>query len=104
MLQIFEFRDFKGKIQRTRLLAVSFWLLAFSCQLSAVSYQRSDRPDRVGRFASRSLAGRFPLPLRPWMAGSLFDLVGLPQRFIGFGSFLCHAYSFPLARADCQPS
>jgi hypothetical protein len=38
------------------------------------------------------------------MAGSLFDLVGLPQRFIGFGSFLCHAYSFPLARADCQPS
>jgi hypothetical protein len=28
-LQIFEFKDFGGKIQKIQLLAISFWLLAF---------------------------------------------------------------------------
>jgi hypothetical protein len=37
------------------------------------------------------------------MASLFVDLVGLPLRFIGFGSFLCHTHSFPLARANCQP-
>ena len=40
------------------------------------------------------LTWRF-LFLSCWMAGLLLELVGLPLRFIGLGSFLCHTDSFP---------
>lgn len=38
------------------------------------------------------LGGRFFL-LWCWMAGLLFELIGLALRFVAFGSFLCHAQS-----------
>ena len=38
------------------------------------------------------LAGGFPL-LRCWMAGLVFELIGLPLRLVALGAFLCHAHS-----------
>jgi hypothetical protein len=44
------------------------------------------------------LAWRFLL--RRWMASLLFELISPSQRFIGFGSFLCHVQSFPQTKPD----
>jgi len=34
-------------------------------------------------------------PLRTWLTCLLFQSVGLALCFIGFGTLLCHAHSFP---------
>ena len=49
-------------------------------------------PDDPHSGLAEVLAERFLLP-RSWVAGLLFQLVGLPQCFVGFCALLCHTHS-----------